>query len=143
MTTESRRLPITEPLGGRVPFARFPGGNSGAPILGPLCGDPNVLAEFTRHIAFTGPTPESELREREEAAMREALARMKPGRHSKQPWYDDLLRECLNDAGTDLKRARGLFLQRAVKRCSIELKSAENRWSETMRRLFQGGARIA
>jgi hypothetical protein len=64
----------------------------------------------------------------------------KQGRRSSEHWYDDLLAECLEDAGPVVKNARTLFLARAEERRKIGLPSAENRLREAWNRRFPKGA---
>jgi len=52
------------------------------------------------------------------------------GRRSSEQWYNDLLAECLEDAGRMKGEVRTLFLARAEERRRIELSSAENKFRE-------------
>jgi hypothetical protein len=60
----------------------------------------------------------------------------KPGRRTADDWYDDLLEECLNDAGRVKGNARTFFLERAEARRRIEPGSAVNKLREALRRRF-------
>jgi hypothetical protein len=64
----------------------------------------------------------------------------KYGRKAKDEWYDDLLDECLNDAGRVKKDVRRLFLERAMDRRRIQLPSAVNKWTAAWNRRFPDGA---
>jgi hypothetical protein len=63
----------------------------------------------------------------------------KPGRRAADDWYDDLLAECLDDAGRVARDVRMLFLERAEVRRKIELGSAQNKLREALRRRFPDG----
>jgi hypothetical protein len=54
------------------------------------------------------------------------------GRPTSDQWYDDLLTECLNDAGRIGRKVRDLFFERAKERRGVE--DPKNQWAQAMKR---------
>jgi hypothetical protein len=114
------------------------------PIRGILAMSPDELNAFMRDrgIEFPALTPEDEAEKAWEAKLFEAIEsgaieREKPGRKATaRPTYLEMARNCLNESGGNIARARETFIERAMKSRGIERKTAENRWSEAMKTLF-------
>jgi hypothetical protein len=149
--------PPGQPPAGSVPFRGFLAGDEGAQrfleltrnppaeppprLPGALSPEEKIERLKLEEIRLRLEARDMVVRDRAlaEPEVRKALARGTPGRKGARSWYDDLAAKCLNEATRDIKQAQKLFIERAMKERSIELSSARNRWSETMRRgLFPG-----